>query len=204
MQHRGDRYLEILEKYGADTVKEAARIITDQTEERVRKALADIPDGTYEAESFLDGYGDETVPIKVRVTIKGSDMLVDYTGCGKQVKGPINSTKVGLIAARSAVKMLTDPQYYVTQGSFRPVKYQGSPRVHSSVPAQLHPWRHGVLGLPQSSILFLKPWRRLSPTVSPLDTRLTKAISPLWRRSRQRAHTGFVPVSVVGPRRPAA
>jgi N-methylhydantoinase B len=121
------RYLEILEKYGPDTVKEAARIITNQTEERVRKALADIPDGTYEAESFLDGYGDATVPIKVRVTIKGSDMLVDYTGCGKQVKGPINSTKVGLIAARSAVKMLTDPQYYVTQGSFRPAKIMVPP-----------------------------------------------------------------------------
>jgi len=82
--------------------------------------LAKIPDGVYEAESFLDGINDKTIPVKVRVAIKGSDMVADFTGTGKQVQGPLNSSRVGLIAARSAARMLGDPTSYVTQGSFRP------------------------------------------------------------------------------------
>jgi len=116
------RFMALVEKYGLDTIKEAARIITDMTEQRIRAGVERIPDGVYEAESFLDGpVGGETMTIKVKVIIKGSDFHVDYTGTGKQVRGPINSSRVGLIAGRAAVKMLCDPHYYVTAGSFRPV-----------------------------------------------------------------------------------
>jgi N-methylhydantoinase B len=111
-----------LEKYGLDTVKEAVRIIDDESEKRTRKALAEIPDGVYEAESFLDGIDNKTIPIKVRVTIKGSEMVVDFTGTGKQVQGPLNSSKGALVTARGALKLLTDPKSYATQGSFRPIK----------------------------------------------------------------------------------
>jgi N-methylhydantoinase B len=84
-----------------------------------------IPDGVYEAESFLDNDGinmDKTIPVKVRVTVKGSEMVVDFTGTGKQVQGPLNTSKGAFIVARAVLKMLTDPGSYATQGSFRPVK----------------------------------------------------------------------------------
>ena len=56
-------------------------------------ASAEIPDGVYEAESFLDddALGDEPVPIKVKVTVEGEELTVDFTGLAEQVPGPLNS-----------------------------------------------------------------------------------------------------------------
>jgi N-methylhydantoinase B len=153
------RFMALLERYGLDTVKEAVRIITDQTEERTRKALAEIPDGVYEADSFLDGVGGQTVAIKIKVTIKGSDMHVDYTGCGPQAKGPINSTKVGLIAARGVVKMLTDPYYSFNQGTFRPVSITVPPGTFISAgpSAPMASWSIGLATVTDTILKAMAP-----------------------------------------------
>ena len=47
-----------------------------------REACAPIPDGEYEAESFMDDDGVDTgrrVPIRVKVTVAGDQMTVDLT-----------------------------------------------------------------------------------------------------------------------------
>jgi len=119
------RFLELLQKHGFDTVLRAVQIIADQSEERARKAVAQIPDGVYEAESFLDNDGvdlDKTIPVKVRVIVEGTEMTFDYTEMSEQVQGPINSGSGGLVTARSAFKILTSPADSANEGHFRPVK----------------------------------------------------------------------------------
>ena len=58
----------------------ASPSIYDQSERpRAARLSRAIPDGTYEAESFMDddGVGTEPVPIKVRVVVAGDEMTID-------------------------------------------------------------------------------------------------------------------------------
>jgi len=85
-----------------------------------------VPDGVYEAESFLDNDGrtlDKALRIKVKVTIDGGRMIVDFSDMNDQVPGPTNSGfSGGLAAARIAYKCLTQPHAPVNEGCFRPLE----------------------------------------------------------------------------------
>ena len=86
-----------------------------------------IPDGVYEAESFMDDDGIEIgkpVPIRVRVVVKGDEMTVDLTEVSKQVRGFYNSgITTGYACAQVAYKCLTSPtDYPINDGSFRSLK----------------------------------------------------------------------------------
>jgi len=117
------RLEELFGKYGKDVIFACIERIFADTEATCRKVVEGIPDGTYEAESFLDDDGYEKgvpVPIKVRVTVSGSDMTIDLSGCSQQVKGSINSRT--LAGARVAYKALTVPLDPVNEGSFTALK----------------------------------------------------------------------------------
>ena len=61
------RYGELLARYGRDVVEACIARIWDQAEFAARQVVESIPDGTYEAESFLDNDGRNLgVPIRVR------------------------------------------------------------------------------------------------------------------------------------------
>ena len=63
-----------------------------------------MPDGVYEAESFMDDDGinvGQRVPIHVRVTIEGDRMTVDLSDVSKQVQGFYNS---GITAGARAAR----------------------------------------------------------------------------------------------------
>ena len=85
-----------------------------------------IPDGDYEAESFLDNDGrtlDKPLRVKVKVHVRGSQMTVDFSEMNPQVPGPLNSGRSGGIAgARVAFKALTSPDLDVNEGCFRPLE----------------------------------------------------------------------------------
>src|SRR6185436_7159007 len=66
------RITRLLERYGVETFKESVRLIFDQSEKLARAAVEKIPDGSYEAESFMDDDGvniGRPIPIKVRVAV---------------------------------------------------------------------------------------------------------------------------------------
>ncbi len=143
------RFLAILQKYGLETVLEAVKVLADQGEERARKSVAQIPDGTYEAESFLDNDGvemDKIIPIKVRVIVEGTSMTIDFSEMGEQVKGPVNSGTGGLLTARSAFKILTSPNDFANEGHFRPLKMILPPGkfISAKPPAALGSWSSGL------------------------------------------------------------
>jgi N-methylhydantoinase B len=111
---------ELFDKYGRATVLAAIQRIFDETEQRCRNVVAQLPDGVYEASASIDDDGvrkDEPVPIKVTVTIKGSSMTIDLSGCSGERKAGINSRT--LAGARVAYKALTGPLDPVNEGSFR-------------------------------------------------------------------------------------
>ena len=68
------RFLEMIGKYGRDAVLGGIAAIMDHSEAATRARVREIPDGVYEAESFMDDDGvriGERVPIRVRVEVDG-------------------------------------------------------------------------------------------------------------------------------------
>ena len=114
---------ELFRKYGREVIFHCVQKIFADTEATCRKVVEGIPDGIYEAESFIDddNYMKEVpVPIKARVIVSGSDMTIDLSECSPQVKGPINSRT--LAGPRVAYKALTVPLDPVNEGSFAALK----------------------------------------------------------------------------------
>ncbi|MEH7748106.1 hydantoinase B/oxoprolinase family protein [Neobacillus drentensis] len=98
------RYIEIIEKYGLDTVQAASEELMNYSEKMMRDAIKKLPNGEYTAEGFLDGYLDSEDPakkdlrIKVTVKVDGSDLTVDLTGTAPQVTDkPINMPLIGTV-----------------------------------------------------------------------------------------------------------
>jgi len=141
------RFLELLDRYGRDEVLAAIQNIMDQSEAAARARTRTIPDGVYEAESFMDDDGVDIgrpVPIKVRVVKKADEMTVDLSQVSKQVRGFFNSgATTGYSCAQVAYKCLTSPtDYPINEGSFRPLKVILAPgTVVSAVkPAAMRWW----------------------------------------------------------------
>ena len=144
----GERRLtRLLQRYGVETFKESVRLIFDQSEKLARAAVEKIPDGVYEAESFMDDDGvnlGKHVPIKVRVEVRGDEMTVDLSGVSPQVAGPYNSgSTAGRSASEVAFKFLTTPLLLpINHGSFRPLKVILPPGriVSATKPAPVRTW----------------------------------------------------------------
>jgi N-methylhydantoinase B len=121
-----DLTIALAEKYGIATFNTAIAIILDQAEEAARAAIRAIPDGVYETETCLDNdtITDDPVPIKVKVTIAGDEMTVDFTEISEQRPGNINSGYFGggMTAARVAFKYLIMPREPANEGMYRPLK----------------------------------------------------------------------------------
>ena len=119
----------------------------DHSEAMARARTRSIPDGVYEAESYMDDDGIEVgkkVPIKVKVTVKGEEMTVDLTDVSRQVRGSFNSgITTGYACSQVAYKCLTSPtDYPINDGSFRSLKAIVPPgRIVSAVrPAPMRWW----------------------------------------------------------------
>jgi len=119
------RIKEIYARYGFDVIDDCIKTMRDRSEAEMRTAVEAIPDGVYEAESFLDNDGfdlDKRIPIRVKVTVRGSNMAIDFTGTSPQVRGSINcGSSGGISAARLAFKCLLAPNGPVDEGCFRPL-----------------------------------------------------------------------------------
>src|SRR5262245_38891065 len=144
----GERRLaRLLRRYGVETFKQSVQLIFDQSEKLARAAVRKIPDGTYEAESFMDDDGvnlGKNIPIKVRVEVRSDEMTVDLSAVSPQVAGPYNSgATAGRSASEVAFKFLTTPLLLpINEGSFRPLKLVLPPGrvVSATKPAPVRTW----------------------------------------------------------------
>ncbi|MBC8642170.1 hydantoinase B/oxoprolinase family protein [Caballeronia sp. EK] len=126
------RMQELLDEYGRETVFGAADQLMGYTETMMRNRIAEIPDGDYTAEGFLDDDGlnrDKRLPIKVCVKVRGDGVEVDLTGSADQVPTGFNvpfegSTKPACYCAFRALltdTALMDVKLPPNEGSFRPI-----------------------------------------------------------------------------------
>src|SRR5207244_2901037 len=91
----------------------------------MRRAIAAIPDGRYEAEDALDddGISDTEIPIRVRVTIKGDRARVDFAGSAPQVSGAVNAVEAITASAVSYVfRCLVSSDVPASAGLMKPIE----------------------------------------------------------------------------------
>lgn len=88
------RLQELVAEYGVEQTRRYVDHIIDYADRRMAEEIREIPDGTYEAESWVDSDGADgtDIPIKVSVTVADDQVRVDYTGSGPQSPTGVNGT----------------------------------------------------------------------------------------------------------------
>ena len=123
---RGEkRVLELIKKYGIKTFEAAVEKIMDYSEKRIRNEIKRMPKESCSAEDYLENTGttNKRVKIKVTVTVKEDELIIDYTGTDKQVDGPVNAVLgVTLSGVYYVLRCLTDPSIPMNAGCFRPIR----------------------------------------------------------------------------------
>jgi N-methylhydantoinase B/oxoprolinase/acetone carboxylase alpha subunit len=95
------------------------------TERMTRKAIAEIPDGVYEGADYADtdGFSEEPIRIKVKLIVKGEEIIVDFTGTDPVVTGAINSPMANTYSAvYYSLKFFLNPDAPANGGMFAPIK----------------------------------------------------------------------------------
>ncbi|MBE0520442.1 hydantoinase B/oxoprolinase family protein [Candidatus Bathyarchaeota archaeon] len=119
------RVLELVDRYGVETLHKAMEEIMNYSERRMRIEVSKMPRGSYSAEDYLENTGtsNKKVKIKVTITIKKNQLIIDYTGTDKQVNGPVNAVLgVTLSGVYYVLRCLTDPTIPMNDGCYRPVE----------------------------------------------------------------------------------
>jgi N-methylhydantoinase B len=115
------RLAELCERRGRDRVAAAMDELYAYSERRVRAAIADLPDGRYEAADVLEAPEGELV-VRAAVAIAGEEVEIDFAGTAPQHPGNLNCPlAVTRSAAYFVVRCLTDPDVPASGGAFAPV-----------------------------------------------------------------------------------
>jgi N-methylhydantoinase B len=121
------RLLELLDRYGKETVLSSIEEMMDRTEKAVRAEISKWPNGTYSAEAKTDDDGANiAVPVTARctLTIRDGEMTIDFTGSDEQCKGYCNAGySVTLSNAVCTSFLFLDPALaaFHNEGSLRPI-----------------------------------------------------------------------------------
>ena len=140
---------ELAERYGVEELAALMEALIDHTERLVRHELAGWPDGSAEFTDYLDSDGLEPreVPIRVRVTIQGDEVTVDFSNSAPMVRGSLNSTRSFVAAAvYQVIRAALTLDVPNTSGAFRPITVLTRPGTITEVVMPAASSMRGVTG----------------------------------------------------------
>jgi N-methylhydantoinase B len=122
-----ERVQELVAKYGLARVESNAAALLDHSEELMRAELAELPEGEFTAEDFLDDDGIHPEAIRICVTLRTNpearSLRVDFTGSAAQVSGSLNAVAAITYSATFYVlRCLLPEEAAPTAGLMRPVE----------------------------------------------------------------------------------
>ena len=108
------RVMHLLKRYGNQAFNDSIQLIYEQSEKLARAAVRQIPDGVYQAESFMDddgvNLGKNLLRSKSASKSKTIRMTIDLSNVSPEVAGFYNSgVTAGLSAAEVVFKCITTP-----------------------------------------------------------------------------------------------
>ncbi len=117
---------ELAQQYGPEQLRAGMAETLDYAERRTRAALAELPDGEFEAADVLedDATGERRdVTLRVTAKVDGDRLSLDFSGTDPQIDGNLNCPlSVTKSAAFFAVRAITDPDAPASAGAYRPIE----------------------------------------------------------------------------------
>jgi len=119
----GARRLEQLaSRLGPARLSDAVMAVLDYGERRAAAAIAVLGDGVREASDVVEA-AEGDLELRVRATVTGSRIMLDFSGSAAQHPGNLNCPlAVTRSACYFAVRVLTDPDTPPNAGAYRPIE----------------------------------------------------------------------------------
>lgn len=163
----GEReFLRLIDKYGKETVLQAARECQDYVERITRSRVAELPDGSWETVDFIDqdpDVGEGLIPIKVKMTIEGDQIIYDLEGSHHYVGCFLNSAYPATLSALVAGTKAFFPDIPLNAGFFKAfdVKAPENSVVNAPWPVAVTGFCSGVYEKAQAAVIEL--WSNMMP-----------------------------------------
>lgn len=95
------RLTALLDEYGDDLVAAALAELMERAARLMRANIAELPDGTYSCEDWLDNDGITDAPLKIAldVTVAGERMTLDFSRSSPPCQGPVNIARSTAVAS---------------------------------------------------------------------------------------------------------
>ena len=146
------RVQQILERFGREQVRAAIVAFLDHGERLTRKAIEQLPQGSWTAVDWCDddGISDDPIKMQVTVTVKDGSVEVDFAGSSPAVRGPVNMPFGATIAlAKVFLKSITTPTEPGNAGHGRPLVVKAEPGTlfHAVYPSATFTLWTGIVAL---------------------------------------------------------
>ncbi len=129
-----ERVMDIVMRYGADTVVQAQADICNYAALRSRDVLRRIPDGTYEFWEYMDDDGLTGIPLRIRVALTARDgtITLDLRGTDPETQSSFNTPTLGermywLTFRFAGLLTSHDPEIPRNSGIFRHIEITHQP-----------------------------------------------------------------------------
>jgi N-methylhydantoinase B len=123
----GRALLEMMEEFELESIDEIAEEIIRRSEQAVRGAIRELPDGEWTNETWSDGF-EEPIVVRCTVRVAGDEIFIDFSGSSPQSTRGINVVLNYTHAYASfAIKAAICPDVPHNEGSFRPVHVSAPP-----------------------------------------------------------------------------
>ena len=117
----------LMEEFGYEDLESVSDAIVSRTRDTVEARIAALPDGDYEKTLLMDGYEHE-VELKLKLSIRGSSMLLDFDGSSKASSRGINVVLNYTTAyAVFGVNCVLNPDIPCNYGSLAPIEVKAPP-----------------------------------------------------------------------------
>jgi len=119
------RIKEITDKYGNNVVLDAFEYLKNTSENISKKAIKEIPNGTYNVEDVIDGDGfkEDQIPIKLKLIVKDEEIEFDFNETSLESDSPLKCGRGALFSmVKTVFKGVVDPHSSSNEGWFRPLK----------------------------------------------------------------------------------
>lgn len=120
-----ERIAELLGNLGVDEGLAYFVGILEHADRRFRQEIAAVPDGIYSGEDWFDNdcFESMDIAIRVRITVAGDGLTVDFTGTDPQMRGFKNSSLANTYSSvYTALSSFFDSSIQRNEGTFRSVR----------------------------------------------------------------------------------
>ena len=165
--------LGFMAEFDLDTIDPLSYEIITRSEEAMRSAIREIPNGVHRHETWSDGF-EEPILIKAAVTIDDEDILIDFAGSSPESVRGINVVFNYTHAYASfAMKAAISPDVPHNDGAFRPVHVSAPPGsilncLEPAAVASRHLIGHFLPGVVFGALAEALPDRLMAPGSDPI------------------------------------